>query len=439
MKIVLPHLAWLVVAAAAFAFGKFQGESGDSAKASGGAGGGPVATKTVRPGSGTGMTGGDAAGGSRAGGAGRLAARAVDMTATEIGTAVTTILGVSDPIERQKRFAELLESLTAENAAAAVEALRGAPRSRWSWGQEYSLLTYAWGRLDGPAALAYAQGLEGRTKEWTMGTVLSGWANQDPDGARAWVESVEDPDERSRVTRGLVSGLAQRDVAAATEYVYSLAESGAGRTSEYMDTIVRQQLTRGLESAASWADLLPDGDLKGTALERVANEYVRKDPLQAAEWVTQYASQGFATEAVGEVAEEWAEDDPKAALGWAEELEKGAARNRAVAEAVSEWADRDALAAGDYVTSLPAGDERDAAAGAYARRIADEDPTAAVDWALSIEGESLRNSTVASTVREWMLRDPSAAGQWVETAGLPESVVTEIKQPQDGRRRWWGR
>jgi len=433
MKSYLSHFVWLVVAVGAFAFGRFQGSGDGSGERPAKDNGGQLGSKVLRPDGNRLARGGNSEG--RGEGA-RLASAARGMSPKAIKSAVTTILGVTDPIERQRRFAELLESLTAENASAAVEALREAPRSRWSWGQEYSLLTYAWGRLDGPAAVAYAAGLEGRTKEWTMGTVLSGWASEDPETARTWVEAIDDPDERSRMTRGLVSGLAQRDVSAATDYVYSLARSGAERTGEYMDTIVRQQLTQGLDSAASWADLLPDGDLKGTALDRVANEYVRKDPLQAAEWVSQYASQDFGAQAIGEVAEEWAEDDPKAALDWAEGLDTGASRNRAVAEAVSEWAQRDALAAGDYVTDLPAGEQRDAAVGAYARRIADEDPAAAVDWAMSIEGEQARNSTLASTVRDWMRRDPAAAGQWVESAGLPESVVTEIQRPRDDRRRW---
>lgn len=432
MKSFLPHLFWLVIAVAAFAFGKFQGSGSSSGEAAAGTSGAKLDSKVVRPG----MARSAREGGSEArGDGGRSGIAGREVSADQMKEAVAKILGVTDPIDRQRQFTELLESLTAENAEAAVQALRDAPRSRWNWGQEYSLLTYAWGRLDGPAAAAYAAGLEGRTKEWTMGTVMSGWASEDPETARAWVEAIENPDERSRVTRGLVTGLAHRDVSAATDYVYSLAEAGASRTGDYMDTIVRQQLTQGIDTAASWADLLPDGDLKGTALERVANEYVRKDAMQAAEWVAQYASADYAADAIGEISEEWAEDDPKSALKWAEDLSDGGGRNRAVAEAVSEWAQRDALEAGDYVAALPAGGQRDAAVGAYARRIADEDPNAAVDWALSISGEELRNSTVSRTVREWMRRDASAAGQWVEAAQLPESVVEEINRDRDDRRR----
>ena len=63
--------------------------------------------------------------------------------------AMASVVAETDPIRRQRRFTQLLEALTPENAQAAVLALQAAPRSRWNWGQEYSLLTYAWGRLDG--------------------------------------------------------------------------------------------------------------------------------------------------------------------------------------------------------------------------------------------------------------------------------------------------
>lgn len=349
--------------------------------------------------------------------------------------AVAEVLAVTDPIERQRQFSELLASLTAENAEAAVRALRDAPRGRWGWGQEYSLLTFAWGRLDAPAALEFASELDGRTKAWTIGTTLAGWASESPAEARQWVENIEDDGERSRATRGLISGLAQRDVDAATQYVYSLEEAGADNTDDYMETIVRQQMSQGREVAMQWADALPDGDLKGQAIDEVAEDYVRRDPVQAAEWVERYAASDYAREAVGEVADEWAERDPVAALEWVVGLPEGESRKRAMGEAVSEWADRSPLEAGNYVASMQAGAERDAATSAYARRVADEEPVAAVEWALSISSEELRNQTVARTVREWRERNPAEADAWVNEAGLPAEVVQQIQRSDDRRSR----
>lgn len=426
------HAIWLIIAIAAFAIGKTQFSNDDNNNSSS-ANNNSTSTKSERALSPANGSGGSA---SSIRESGDKSASGDTFSPSQMKEAVTKVLSITDPIERQKRFTELLASLTAENAQAAVQALRDAPRSRWSWGQEYSLLTYAWGRLDGPAALAYADELDGRTKEWTVGTVLSGWASEHPEAARTWVEGIADDEDRARATRGLISGLAQHDVNAATDYVYALEKAGTPRTNEFMDSIVRQQLSQGMNFATDWTESLPDGDLKGTAMERVADEYVRKDPALAAEWVAQFAADDYAKEAIGEVSEEWAEDDPTAALEWAEGLEAGESQNRAIAEVVSEWANDDAVAAGDYVAALPAGDQRDDAAAAYARRISEENPVDAIDWALSIAGEELRNDTVARTVRQWKRQDPATATEWIDSAGLPDSVITEINRPPDRRSGW---
>lgn len=296
-------------------------------------------------------------------------------------------------------------------------------------------MTMAWGRLDGPAAVAFASELEGRTREWTMGTALSGWASENPADAIAHVEAIEDNGERSRWTNGLVSGLAQHDIATATDYVYSLAENDAPLTDRYMETIVRQQLTQGLDAATTWTDTLPDGELKGSALGRVADEFARLDPAEAATWVTQYAEQDFATNAIGEISEEWAENDPAAAIQWTESLPEGEGRRRAVAEAVYEWAGDNLTEAGNYVSNLQPGEERDSAVSSYARRVINEDPAVAVEWALSIQGEELRQETTARTVREWRERDPTAAQAFLDEAQLPESVLQEINRPRE-QNRW---
>lgn len=433
----LIHGTWVLVAVGAFAIGKYDSNpSGEtSSDQSAGTKGALASSSKRKAARGESDDEGD---GTAKGGATFTGGNKTSFSSEEMSDLVLKTLAITDPIERQRQFAELLASLTAENAEAAVKALREAPRSsRWGWGQEYSLLTMAWGRLNGPAAVAFANGLEGRTKEWTMGTVLSGWASEDPAAAISHVEGIEDNEERSRWTNGLVSGLARHDIAKATDYVYNLAENDAPMTDRYMDTVVRQQLTQGLDAATAWTDSLPNGELKGSALERVADEYARLNPADAATWVTQYAEQDFATNAIGEISEEWAERDPVAAIEWTESLPEGEGRRRAVAEAVSEWAREDLTEAGNYVSNLQPGAERDSAVSSYARRMVNENPEVAVEWALSIQGEELRQESTARTVREWRERDPAAAQTFLDGTQLPEAVIQEINRPREQNR--WGR
>lgn len=352
--------------------------------------------------------------------------------------AVNSILADGDPMSRQRRFAELLESLTPENARAAVEAIRDAPRSGWAMYQELNLLTYAWGRLDGPAALEYAMGLEGRGREWTMGSVLSGWANEDPEGAKTWVAAVEDEGERAGLMRGLVNGLAQKDIKAATDFVYSL-DPETPRLDDLIETVARRQMALGLLEAASWSATLPDGEVKGSALHTVAREFVRSDPAEAAKWVGAFAEDEFAGRAIAEISEEWAERDVVAALDWATGLPAGENRSRALSETVSEWADEDPTAAGEYVAALEPGRERDTIIAAYARRVVDDEPESAMEWAASIAEDDLRNQAITSTAREWMSRDVVGASAWLESAELPETVTEAILQPIERRGDRWRR
>ena len=427
----LIHGFWIIIAIGAFATGRMQQSSsgdgdGDSLTSS------KNASRSLRqPGaSRQGGPGRDAEG--RTGNEAREAPGGSTLSSDAMQAALTSVLAETDPIARQRRFAELLASLTPENAQAAVQALRDAPRSR-GWGQEYSLLTYAWGRLDGPAAVAYAKELEGRNKEWTMASVLAGWANHDPEGAKQWVSAIQDEGERSTFTRGLVYGLAQKDVDAATSFVFSL-DPDTPRRNDYIGTIARQQLSQGIDAAATWSESLPDGALKGRALESVAREFVRSDPSQAAAWVSKYAESDYGTSAIAEISEEWAEDDPKAALDWVTTLPEGANRSRALSETISEWARENATDAGEFLADLPAGSERDAAVGSYVNRVANQEPEAAIEWAQSIGQEELRNETIARTARRWFSNDVAAASAWLEAAQLPEAVAQEILRPNENNR-----
>jgi len=430
-KTIYLHGFWLLIAIGTFLVGRTvqvssrEGESARAARRDGGSGGvagagGPESRRA-----------GERPEGEREMGA--LGGRALSAESMKI--AIASVLADNDPVSRQRRFAELLASLTPENARAAVDAVREAPRSNWSWWQELNLLTYAWGRIDGESAAAYAMEQEGRNKEWTMASVLAGWANDDPVGAKEWVAGLENEDERSRAMRGLVQGLAQKDIEAATQFVYSL-DPDTPRMNEYIDSIARQQLSLGMEQAAAWSSTLPDGPVKGSALQAVAREFVRSDPARAAEWVSAFGEAEYGERAIAEVSEEWAEQDHAAALDWVTTLPAGENRSRALGETISEWARENPVEAGEYVSALPAGGERDVAIGAYARRLVDREPVAALEWAQSIEQDGLRNETIARTARDWMRRDVVAASEWLEGAELPEQVAAQILQPGEDRGRW---
>lgn len=351
------------------------------------------------------------------------------VSAEAMSRAIAEAFGEADSLKRNMMFAQLVKLLTPENAQASVEAFDELPRGFEQY-NHLSLFRFAWGKLDGQAAATYATGLSGKSKEYSIASVMSGWASQDPEAAIAWVNALQDEGDLSRFSRGLVQGLAKTDPDLATAFALEKGAAGDKRVREYISEIAREQVNRNITSAISWAENLPENSLKESALERIGANFVEKDPEQAAAWARQYAGTGYGANVIGEVADEWAEKDPVSAVSWVASLPEGDERRRAFREAIWEWTESDPYAASEYVSAMAAGADRDAAITSLSRRHVYEDPEAAIAWAGSISDGELRLKTIADTGQAWMSRDPKGASVWLESSGLPEDIRTRIANPQ---------
>jgi hypothetical protein len=341
-----------------------------------------------------------------------------------------------DPLKSNLMFAKLLGVLTPENAENALQTLRELPRS-FSLYNQISLFQFAWGQQDGPSSAEYAMNLEGRSREYSIASVMAGWATEQPQAAIAWVESLEDAGDRSQFTRGIVHGLAKTDPALATRLAVEASTNGDTRAGEYISTIAREQFRSGIEPASRWVESIPqENGLREGALLQVAESYVSQDPALAATWVQEYAGTGYGARAIGEVADEWAEDDPAAAINWVNSLPSGDERARAYREAVWEWTGSDPFAAAEHLAQMPAGGDRDAAITSLSRRHVESDPESAIVWADSIGNNELRLSTLTSTGQAWMRRDPAGPSTRLQSSDLPPEVPKEIANPPRNTNRY---
>ncbi len=460
---ILIHATWLVIAIGSFAAGwKIQSGSEDKAGKDGNAESqgnitgshslsaiGKGTAKAPTKSQGTGRTG------SINTAAGKSASQLIDE-----------FLNSNDPLEQNFLFAQMLMSLTADNAPAMFESLKGKLRGR-DGGRQMTLFFQAWGKIDGAAAIAAAttgneEGEEGRGRGGPGGpgggfnvmSVLAGWVSTDTDAAMQWLSSVEDERAKGFYTYGLVSGLAKTDAAAATDYVIELAgareaaraaaaaagEEGEARrspygdpTQRYINQIADEQIKKGIGSAVAWANDLPDGDLKSAAFDQVAESYVRSDVEAAKEWVAQYADEDYARRAVGEVAEQLAREDPQSAIDWASSLPENA-QGSAYSEAMERWTQKDAKAASEYLATMEPSDARDSAVSSFARELDREDPQSAATWAATIADEGTRTETLTQVARSWMRSDADGAKAWLPESGLPEDTQTQIMEnPGRGR------
>lgn len=335
------------------------------------------------------------------------AGRSSPPSAREMDAAIREAFGEPDPLKRNRMLAELMEQLTPENIEAAMAAVRAAGEGPDVF-RELALLTYAWGQMDPDKALAYVAERGGRGSVFGTASVLSGWASRDPDAAYSWFKDQEvEGFQRRFYARGLMDGLAQQDLEAATRL--AIEESDADLKSQFLQTVTRQRVrTEGVASTRAWVeDLLADQEMGSSQAGEVA----------------------------GELADRWADDDPQAAADWAGSLENEPAAKAAAAASLREWGRGDPTAASAYLNKMEPSPVRDSAIDAFASTIVREDPKAAVIWAGSIGDEEARLSAQVANAQIWNSVDPEAAQAWAKDEGFsPEAQAKILEPPPRGRR-----
>lgn len=257
------------------------------------------------------------------------------------------------------------------------------------------------------------------------------------------------------LVQGLVSGMARNDPAGATDYVIQMdaeraaqAEGGDNpgddrwrnfAVDRQVESIANVLMMRGIDEATSWAETLPEGAVKSSAFDRVAEDYAQQDPVAAANWVSRHADQEWAGRAVREVAEEYARNDPSAAVEWAETLPEQH-QGSALRESFERWTREDAVAAGEYLTGMSDGAARDAAVSSFAGALDREDPQTAASWAATIGDEGARNQTLEAVARSWMRTNKEEAQTWLPNSGLAPEVQERIVSDSErgGDRGGWG-
>ncbi|MEM9480986.1 MAG: hypothetical protein AAGA58_15135 [Verrucomicrobiota bacterium] len=330
-----------------------------------------------------------------------------------------------DPVARRLAFAQMLEGLTVENAFLMREQVDHLSERSG----EFLEFHYAWGAIAGQDSVLHGQDTEKRD----MAATLAGWASADPYAAMKWFNEFTETEGNNgqEILGGLIHGLANEDFGTATDFVFDLAESGNRKAEEMLRLISGKVLrTMSAEDAAAWAENLPEGRLRASAMDRVAHDYVGDDPVAAATWAEQFVGTEHAARVIEEVGDEWAERDPVASINWLESLEDSDGKMMAFRSAVGEWVKRDPKAASEYILNMPkSAPERDPAISGFVSRLVHEDPVSAITWAGEISDNGRREATLVSAGRQYLRQDPAAAMEWLLGSGLPMEVQGRVLAP----------
>jgi hypothetical protein len=425
----LLHGLWLVLAAGAFAVGRFSVGSGPA-----GSSRGTIATVVTPPPAPTAARSAETAAAAKAAAlsedpaawAARFRSADGTISSDKMSEAVREALREPDPVKSMMNFSQLIKELNPDNANAAFKTVRETVAGFESM-RYLPMLTYQWGSLDGPKALAAMKDLGGRDSMFNSAATLAGFASSDPEAAKKWLGENGTPENRWILDRALVTGLARSDFDSASAYVMALDEKDRGT---YVEVLAEQKIRDGITSAADWALGLTDPSMKASALQRVADQYTRQDPAQAAAWVKEHAGADYAKDAVGTVARQYAEKDPKAAVSWAETLPAGTAQTEAYGRVFREWGRSDPTAASETLNGMASGPAKDESIGSFSRTIARENPEDAITWAAAIGNTKEREETQIEVVQRWRATDADAASQWAAANLSPEAQQKASEPPR---------
>ncbi len=321
----------------------------------------------------------------------------------------------NDPILRAAAFSRILEQLDADNIEAAVKEFDAMPPG-FDRGREFNLLLYAWGRIDGAAALAYLEE-RGETRRAGMGrgaermgafSVMSGWASTDPDGALAWLSQNQTEDGNSPLVLGIINGIAPTNLQKASEIMYDLPLGW--QRNRAADMLIDHYLQQGTGFTTRWAENLPSGELKSGILSRVAGRLADADPAASADWVLSLSEGEEKEQALTSLVQQWSRQDPAKASEWVDSLsspELKAQGYRAIVD--THLRRRDVAAATAFVNQRNPGPELDPAIGRLAQWLRRSDPPTALSWAAAVSNNEQRFALMDEIVKDWSQRDPEAA------------------------------
>ena len=265
-----------------------------------------------------------------------------------------------------------------------------------------SVIAAEWAKLDPDAALAWANGLEGRDKSAALNSVISEMAAKDPSKAVQVAATLEGADQE-RAYSEIAEKWGSSDFAAAEAWIQTLPADARDRA---MASALQSLALTDPEGAAAKVASLPEGRNRDRAIEDIAGPWARKDPAAAAAWVSQQQTEDV-DDAIRPVMASWANQDSAAALSWIQSQPQGELRDEATATYI--WSNRTA------------------------------DPESKVQLAESISDEGTRNRTLGMTYIGWMQEDREAATAAVQASTSLSDEAKERLLSDRGPGRRWGR
>ena len=181
-----------------------------------------------------------------------------------------------------------------------------------------------------------------------------------------------------------------------------------------LDDILANAGLEDVKKALAWANALPDGPMKKSALAKIMERWGQLDGPGAVAYATElYAETGNAS-LIREALKGWATKDPKTAYQQAAELglSKGLQRDIRY-ELLTQWAEQNPSDAAGYALANRNPENWGGIVGTVAEQWAKQDPKSAVTWAASLTSGKDKKSAIYESISNWADQDVSAAASYI--------------------------
>lgn len=270
-------------------------------------------------------------------------------------------------------------------------------------------------------ALAFAE-TDARLRRELAHAALRGWAAVDPFRAAQWAEQ-RPPDERVLAMPVVFAGAA-RHADAAIRLARDLSSLDPARAGDYGEWLIDAFSAIGDHAAAVHFARTASSVHQGAWLNSTFDAWASREPEKALSAVNTIDDARARHASFRGLVTGWAASDPAALAHYAIDLPPGPNRSTALNEALPQWVKRHPIEAAEWLLRFDPLPDLDAGAEAAAThpRLVQNRPDLALGWAASIVDPTLRANTLRLLAETWVQRDRTAVQRFlVSTPNLPAS------------------
>jgi hypothetical protein len=255
-----------------------------------------------------------------------------------------------------------------------------------------------------------------------LGNVARAYAQNDVRGALAWASRLGTDEHEKRAIPVIVTTWAGSNPDEAFQYANS------GGLAELLPQILGKWATTDPHAAIAKAESLPAGKARDDALHECLVSLSLKAPEDAIRRAGALSGESR-QEALSRVTEIWSFSDPQAAanhvITWAD-----ADAVDAIPNVMQNWARKTPVRAGEWLQQLPPGPTRDHAVYSFTTVVRGTAPGTAAEWTLAIRDPQVQEKAIRELIQGWKGHDGKSALRWLrETPGIPEQLRQSLLVP----------